>query len=183
MHPKAHTLVAGNVHVLPVLHDQLELAQLVVEAFQRIKPVALAVELPRSLQAPLCKAARRLPQISGVRHRNARGEAVYYLVEPTEALFEAVRLGLEHAVPVHFVDLDLDDYPDHSEGLPDGYSVVRIGHWRFVEAGQVPYRPWKQYGQEAPSADNPDLLAQKRYLEYLRKLRDEEFMKKPLNQL
>ena len=64
-------------------------------------------------------------------------------------------------------------------GLRSGQKV----HWRFVEAGQVPYGPWKKYGQETPAANNPDLLAQQRYLEYLRKLRDEEFMKKPLNQL
>lgn len=59
-------------------------------------------------------------------------------------------------------------------GLKSGQKV----HWRFVEAGQVPYGPWKKYGQEAPAANQPDLLAQQRYLEYLRKLRDEEFQKK-----
>ncbi|MBI5547636.1 MAG: hypothetical protein HY901_27455 [Deltaproteobacteria bacterium] len=131
---EAHTLIAGNVHVLPVLHDRLELAQLVVEAFQRLKPAALAVELPRSLEKPLLKAVKRLPQISGVRYRNAQDETVYFLVEPAEALFEAARLGLEHQVPVHCVDLDLDDYPDRFDALPDSYSVLRIGHRAFVEA-------------------------------------------------
>ncbi len=66
-------------------------------------------------------------------------------------------------------------------GLKSGDKV----HWRFVEAGQVPYGPWKKYGQTSesvPGAD-PDLDAQRRYLEYLRKLRDEQFQKKPLNQL
>lgn len=61
-------------------------------------------------------------------------------------------------------------------GLRSGEKV----HWRFVEAGQVPYGPWKKYGA-APAAENdPDLEAQRKYLEYLRKLRDEEFMKKPI---
>ena len=64
-------------------------------------------------------------------------------------------------------------------GLKSGEKV----HWRFVEAGQVPYGPWKKYGQETTVASDPDLVAQQRYLEYLRKLRDEEFQKKPLNQL
>jgi hypothetical protein len=66
-------------------------------------------------------------------------------------------------------------------GLKSGQKV----HWRFVEDGQVPYGPWKKYGQPAPGpAANPDadLAAQQKYLEYLRKLRDEEFMKKPLGQ-
>jgi hypothetical protein len=64
-------------------------------------------------------------------------------------------------------------------GLKSGQKV----HWRFVEEGQVPYGPWKKYGQPAPgspAAPNSDLAAQQKYLEYLRKLRDEEFMKKPL---
>ena len=65
-------------------------------------------------------------------------------------------------------------------GLRSGQKV----HWRFVEAGQVPYGPWKKYGQETtPAASNPDLLTQQRYLESLRKQRDQEFMKKSLNEL
>lgn len=63
-------------------------------------------------------------------------------------------------------------------GLKSGDKV----HWRFVEAGQVPYGPWKKYGQTQAAAGGSDLSAQQRYLEYLRKKRDEEFMKKPLNQ-
>lgn len=66
------------------------------------------------------------------------------------------------------------------------YLGVRSGqkvHWRFVEAGQVPYGPWKKYGTQTPAAPDPNLIAQQRYLEYLRKLRDEEFQKKSLHQL
>jgi hypothetical protein len=55
-------------------------------------------------------------------------------------------------------------------------------HWRFVEAAQVPFGPWTKYGQKSPAANDPDLVAQLRYLEYLKKLRDEQFLKKPLSQ-
>lgn len=64
-------------------------------------------------------------------------------------------------------------------GLKSGQKV----HWRFVEAGQVPYGPWKKYGQELPGASDPDLVAQQKYIENLRRLRDEQFLKKPLHQL
>jgi hypothetical protein len=67
-------------------------------------------------------------------------------------------------------------------GISSGQKV----HWRFVEEDQVPYGPWKKYGRESPAAiaaATPDLAAQQRYLEYLRKLRDEQFQKKPLNVL
>jgi len=61
------------------------------------------------------------------------------------------------------------------------YLGVKSGdkvHWRFVEAGQVPYGPWKRYGQTA--AADPDLAVLQREMERLRLRRDEEFMKKPL---
>ena len=56
-------------------------------------------------------------------------------------------------------------------------------HWRFVEASQVPYGPWKKYGQDPTPTNQPDLLAQQRSLEYLRKLRDEGYQKKSLGEL
>lgn len=74
---------------------------------------------------------------------------------------------------------------DLSPAIRD-YLTLRSGqkvHWRFVEAGQVPYGPWKKYGQDAPAANDPDVLAQQKYLEYLRKLRDEQFQKKSLTEL
>ena len=64
-------------------------------------------------------------------------------------------------------------------GLKSGAKV----HWRFVEAAQVPYGPWKKYGQDPAAAVDPDLAVQQRYMENLRKLRDEQFLKKPLSEL
>lgn len=66
-------------------------------------------------------------------------------------------------------------------------------HWRFVEESQVPYGPWKKYGNQqpaqiaaaggSPAKDGESLEAQRKYLEYLRKLRDEQYLKKPLSEL
>lgn len=64
-------------------------------------------------------------------------------------------------------------------------------HWRFVEAAQVPYGPWKKYGaqnaspsgQAPPTQGGQDPEAQRRYLEYLRKLRDEQYLKKSKSEL
>jgi len=66
------------------------------------------------------------------------------------------------------------------------YLILRSGqkvHWRFVEASQVPYGPWKKFGAAQPAANNPDLVAQQRYLEYLRKLRDEQYQKKSIAEI
>lgn len=64
-------------------------------------------------------------------------------------------------------------------GLRSGQKV----HWRFVEADQVPYGPWKKYGprNDNTPATNPDLAAQQRHLEHLRKLRDQQFENRPVN--
>ena len=89
--------------------------------------------------------------------------------------------------------LDLSPAVRDYLGMQSGEKV----HWRFVEASQVPYGPWKKYGQEpATIPGNPlpgtlarvpaataDLPTQQRYIENLRKLRDEQFAKKPLSQL
>jgi hypothetical protein len=64
-------------------------------------------------------------------------------------------------------------------GLRSGQKV----HWRFVEASQVPHGPWKKYGQDPAGAADPDLEAQRRYLEYLRELRDRNFQQKSLREL
>ena len=57
-------------------------------------------------------------------------------------------------------------------------------HWRFVDDAQVPFGPWKKYGPQAKVAPHqPDLDAQQRYFEYLKKMRDEQFRRKTKWQL
>jgi len=89
--------------------------------------------------------------------------------------------------------LDLSPAVRDYLGMQSGEKV----HWRFVETSQVPFGPWKKYGQDpvavptgtltsAPTrvpASTADLPTQQRYIENLRKLRDEQFVKKPLSQL
>lgn len=74
---------------------------------------------------------------------------------------------------------------DLSPAIRD-YIGIRSGqkvHWRFVEAGQVPHGPWKKYGQEVPPVNDADLLVQQKYLDYLRKLRDDQYQKKSADQI
>ncbi len=48
-------------------------------------------------------------------------------------------------------------------------------HWRFVEESQVPYGPWKKYGTDRDDQETADAEVQRKYLEYLRQLRNEQF--------
>lgn len=86
---------------------------------------------------------------------------------------------------------------DISPSIRDYLGVKSGGkvHWRFVEDSQVPYGPWKKYGnatteqnhiassENTPPRDGESLEEQRKYLEYLRKLRDEQYLKKPLSEL
>ncbi len=88
---------------------------------------------------------------------------------------------------------------DISPSIRD-YLGVKSGtkvHWRFVEEAQVPYGPWKKYGPRhspstsapqlagvtAPADETESLEAQRKYLEYLRKLRDDKYVNKPSGEL
>lgn len=66
-------------------------------------------------------------------------------------------------------------------------------HWRFVEASEVPYGPWKKFGYKPEKskgerrtnrvtsvADGKSIEEQRAYMEMLRRRRDAEFAKKPL---
>lgn len=65
-------------------------------------------------------------------------------------------------------------------GIANSHKV----HWRFVEESQVPYGPWKKYGYVAKNETSmPNLDAQQRYFEYLKRVRDEQFRRKTKTQL
>ncbi|HEX5772963.1 MAG TPA: hypothetical protein VFY07_01475, partial [Geomobilimonas sp.] len=129
----------GNVHALPVLHYKMEFAHLVRQAVELVQPDCIAIELPPTLEAPFLRGVRRLPEISVLtydvstasllRGKVAEGgsQSVYLLIEPADPLVEAARQALERDIPLHLVDIDLDDYPLHEEPVPDSYAVQRIG--------------------------------------------------------
>ncbi|MDD2733145.1 MAG: hypothetical protein PHF56_04325 [Desulfuromonadaceae bacterium] len=149
----------GPIHALPILHYRMECAQLVRMSFQQLRPDAVAIELPATLEAAFTKAVRRLPEISVISYQTAvqkgseqgGNETVYLLVEPADPLVEAARQALACGVPLHFVDVDTDSYPRHHEQLPDPYSICRIG----LEAY---YREYRTYAAE----QRPSLADQRR---------------------
>ena len=139
----------GPVQALPILHYRMEFAQLVRMAFQRVRPEAVAIELPHTLEAPFLRALRRLPQISVLSYQSKtkeKEETVYLLVEPADPLVEAARMAVEQGLPLHFIDVDSDSYPRHTEQFPDSYSMCRIGleayyhAYRTSCADQIPCR-------------------------------------------
>lgn len=121
------TLKKGNIYALPILHYNMEMAAQVRIAFSSLSPDCIAVELAETMQQKLLHAASRLPDISVVVTESAQKSPLYYLCEPCDAAFEALRCGLESNTPSYCIDLDVDDYPNMQEQLPDPYAIQRIG--------------------------------------------------------
>ena len=126
MPDRLHLENFANIHALPILHYRMEFAHLVREAFRTLKPDCIAIELPQTLESQFLRAVRRLPELSVLGYSVAE-HSVFLIVEPADPLVEGARLALEHGVPLHLVDIDLDGYPSHGEQLPDSYAVQRIG--------------------------------------------------------
>ncbi len=125
--PGLFPIARDGVHVLPVLHECLELADLVRLAFERLDPDAVVVEIPSSLERVWLRAVDRLPAVSVVLYDNARGQTIYLPVQPADPLVEAARSARERGLPLACADLDVDGYSDYRDPVPDPYAVLRLG--------------------------------------------------------
>ncbi len=132
--------LAEGVDAVPVLHGRLESAVAVARAIREVRPDHVCVELPVTLGQAVTLGVERLPRLSVVEVGMGRPAGAtpgddrppaYLLVEPCEPLVEAVRSALELGIPCHFVDRDLDDYPDVPERFPDPTAAGRIGYDRY----------------------------------------------------
>lgn len=130
------------MHVLPVLHERIEYADFVRLAIAELRPDAVAVEFPSSLQAVWIKAIDRLPRISVVLYENGAGQTIYLPVQPADPIVEASRRARELGIGLACVDLDIDGYADYRDAVPDSYALLRLGLPRvfsaFCEAARKP---------------------------------------------
>ena len=111
----------------PSIHYNMEMAAQVKLVFEHVKPDCVAVELAETMQLQLLHAASRLPDIGIVISYDREGVPLYYMCEPCDAAFEALRSALEAKVAAWCIDLDVDYYPDILEHVPDPYAIHRIG--------------------------------------------------------
>jgi len=116
----------GTIHALPILHYRMEFAHLVRQAYDEVRPDCIAIELAPTLKEQFVRGVLRLPELSVLSYQ-AGEQTLFLMIEPADPLVEGARLALESQLPLHLVDLDLDDYPGHLEPFPDSYAVHRIG--------------------------------------------------------
>jgi hypothetical protein len=159
----------GRLYAVPSLHARWGFAALVRQAFLAVRPRAIAVELPPTLEDSIRKGVERLPYLSAVVYEDFDQDLdqVHHVVPvtPEDSLIEAVRLGMSANIPVHFIDRDILHYEAQPVRAPDDYLVRRIGlerYWRHV-AGNV----------TEPEPDSPDGLREVAMAAALRQLTGE----------
>ncbi|MFC1849197.1 hypothetical protein ACFL27_03210 [candidate division CSSED10-310 bacterium] len=134
-------------YLVPVCHYRVEFAESVRFAFQHIQPEAIAIELPESLAQAFNDAVQRLPELSVILHQAASGKPpLYLLVEPADPLVEAARLAQEKNIPLALIDLDLDEYGQFYDAIPDPYALMKIGH-------QAYFQQYRDFNQTQPKED------------------------------
>lgn len=126
-----------NVWAVPILHYNMEMAAEVRTSFNWLQPDCVAVELAETMQLQLLHAASRLPDISVVITYDEERSPIYYMCEPCEATFEALRSALESQIPAWCIDLDVKHYPDVYESFPDTYAINHIGLKSYYQAYQA----------------------------------------------
>lgn len=123
----------GNIYAVPILHYSMEFACQVHLAVKALKPDCVAVELAETMQLQMLHAASRLPDISIVVASGKNDSSLYYLCEPCDGAFEGLRCAMEDRIPAFCIDLDVDEYPNIRENLPDPYAIQRIGLKSYYE--------------------------------------------------
>lgn len=117
----------GRIYTLPIIHYNMEMAAQVHTAIKQLQPDCIAVELAENMSLQMLHGASRLPDVSVVMAESRNAAPLYYLCEPCDAAFEALRTGLEYNIPAFCIDLDVDFYPNFREPLPDPYAIQHIG--------------------------------------------------------
>ena len=142
----------GWLHILPVCHYRVEFAGLVRDAVQTLGPAVVAVELPASLRNQVLRGVARLPELSVVMCPVGADGMVYLTVEPIDPMVEALRSASECGVPVAFVDLDVEEYGEYRDAVPDAYAVWRVGLEAFYQAYRRFPRPQDPLDQRREAA-------------------------------
>ncbi|MFX1500450.1 MAG: hypothetical protein ACFFDH_05730, partial [Promethearchaeota archaeon] len=124
-----------NIYVIPTFHSRIEFAKLVRTALFKVFPDVIAVELPNNVQDEVIEAIERLPFLSLIGYADTLNpkKLSYIPVDPGDSIMESIRIGLEHNIPIEFIDLSVSEYLPPSFKLPDDYAISQIGLPKFYE--------------------------------------------------
>lgn len=124
----------NNVFVVPVFHYRMEFAAFTHAAINSIQPDIICLELPQSVKQGFCLAVKRLPLLSVLLYPDRQAEQIYLPIEPCDAMVEAARCARESKIPLHFIDLDVDQMPTELESIPDPYALGGMDPMQFIDS-------------------------------------------------
>ncbi|MFX1328790.1 MAG: hypothetical protein ACFE91_11740 [Promethearchaeota archaeon] len=124
-----------NIYVIPTFHSRIDFAKLVRTALFKVFPDAIAVELPNNIQDEVIEAIERLPFLSLIGYADTLNpkKLNFIPIDPGDSIIESIRIGLEHNIPVEFIDLSVSEYLPPNLQLPDDYAMNQIGLFKFYE--------------------------------------------------
>ncbi len=128
--------VDDGIHLLPVVHERVELASVARAVLDALDPVAVAVELPTTVRAAAALAVGRLPRVSLVISEEPGEDALVWVVAPGDPLVEAIRWAEERHKPFFCIDPDLPYEERHSDHVPDPYALWQMGADAYLESLQ-----------------------------------------------
>ncbi|MCO4781586.1 MAG: hypothetical protein KC646_04630 [Candidatus Cloacimonetes bacterium] len=126
-------IIQDNIHILPIVHYNMEFATQVHEIIESGDYDAIAVELPTSIKESFCTAIDRLPYLSVILYPNKQTGTMYLQVESCDPIVEAVRSARERRLKIYFVDMDIDSYQDHHDLVPDCYALKTLSISSFYQ--------------------------------------------------
>lgn len=153
----------GHLFAVPIIHYNMEMAAQVKLAFDTLKPDCVAVELPETMETKMLHAATRLPDISLVLTYNHDNAPIYFMAEPCDPIFEALRSASEKHVDAYCIDLDVDRYPDVREHIPDPYAIQRLGLKLYFEMYEQAAK--RSFAPRAPVDDERETYMARRLKE------------------
>jgi len=132
-----------NLYIIPTFHFRIEFAKLVKEAFYKIYPDLIAVELPGNIKGEVIEAVDRLPYLSLIGYADTlQSKKLNFIpIDPGDSIIEAIRIGHEHDIEVEFIDFSVKEYQPESLILPDDYSLTKID---FQEFYNIVYNNFEQ---------------------------------------
>ncbi len=118
---------------VPVAPRRIEFAAEVRRRLLGLRPAVVAVELPRELEAEVMEAAALLPEYSAVLRGTEDEEQVAALLEPGDALSEAVRTGRELGARIELIGTAAAPLFPHADAYPDPAALEFLAYAKYVE--------------------------------------------------
>ena len=122
-----------GVRLLPIIHERVDLAPVVRAVLDRVRPDAVAVELPTTLAEAVSRAVDRLPRISVVISEEPGEDALVWVVAPGDPIVEALRWAHDHGSETLLIDPDVRYRGRHRDPVPDPHVLWTLGPERYLE--------------------------------------------------